>query len=98
MCILREGLSRNTRIRELAQGDNQVIFTDYKFIPDIPFSEQVETIVINNSSIMKNIGVSVKRLGLIINEDETFASRVFTIYGNSTHVWKYHKLRDKEVE
>lgn len=98
LCILREGLSRNTRIRELAQGDNQVIFTDYKFILDIPFYEKVETIGVNNSSIMKNIGVSVKRLRLIINEDETFTSKGLTIYGSFTHVWKYHKLRDKEVE
>jgi len=81
LCILREGTARNTRVRELAQGDNLVIFTDYKLVPDLPISEQLETIGANNNSIIRNIGKSVRKLGLIINEDETFTSGGFTIYG-----------------
>lgn len=81
LSVMREGNSRNTRIRELAQGDNLVIFTDYKLLSGVPIREQITSIGENNSSIMRNIGASVKKLGLIIYEDETFTSGGFTIYG-----------------
>lgn len=68
-------------MKELAQGDNQVIFTDYKVLPSIPLDEEIDKISKNNSSIMKNVGLSASKLGLIINEDETFTSGGFTIYG-----------------
>lgn len=81
LCILKEGLARNTRVRILAQGDNQVIFTDYRLLPSLSFEEQIDTISSNNSIIMRNIVKSTRRLGLLINEDETFTSGGFTVYG-----------------
>lgn len=50
LCLLREGRKRNTRVHQLAQGDNQVIFTNYKVLPNIPMKDQIETIGINNSN------------------------------------------------
>lgn len=81
LCILREGLARNTKVRILAQGDNQIIFTDYRLLPSMKLEDQLDTIGINNNSIMKNIVKGAMKLGLLIYEDETFTSGGFTIHG-----------------
>lgn len=84
LVIMREGKVRNTLIRTLAQGDNQVICTRYK-IPSCPTSEELREHLTdaynNNNYIMRAIEEGTKKLGLIINHDEVLTSADFMVYG-----------------
>lgn len=84
LVIERAGKTKNTEIKILAQGDNQVICTFYK-IAESPNDEVIykhmEDIQENNESIMKEIRTSTFAIGLKINEDETLQSADMLIYG-----------------
>lgn len=81
---MREGKVRNTLVRTLAQGDNQVICTRYK-IPSCPTPAELREHLVeaynNNNYIMKAIEDGTKKLGLIINHDEVLTSADFMVYG-----------------
>ncbi|AJG39168.1 RNA-dependent RNA polymerase [Wuhan House Fly Virus 1] len=84
LLIKREGSSRNTSIKTLAQGDNQVICTQYrlqKYRTQEEMVERIQKIVQNNQAIISNIENGTRRLGLIINKDETMQSADFLSYG-----------------
>ncbi|XP_030758027.1 uncharacterized protein LOC115883759 [Sitophilus oryzae] len=84
LVIRRESLNRNTKIKILAQGDNQVICTQYKVRPTREPSElliELTNIVNNNNDIMRHIFEGTKKLGLIINKDEALQTTDFLIYG-----------------
>lgn len=84
LVIRREGASRNTRIRTLAQGDNQVICTQYKLQKcrtDEELSLHIDEILVNNKNIMSAIERGTKSIGLIINKDETMQSADYLNYG-----------------
>lgn len=84
LVILREAKVRNTRVRTLAQGDNQVICTQYK-IPEGLDSQtlisQVTAASKNNEAIMSAITKGTEKLGLIINQKETLVSSDYLSYG-----------------
>lgn len=84
LVIRRESLNRNTRVKILAQGDNQVICTQYKVQKTRTQDElvrELRRIVDNNNEIMKSIEDGTKKLGLIINQDESLQATDFLIYG-----------------
>lgn len=84
LIIEREKKVRNTAVKILAQGDNQVICTQYK-LNECRSNEElkmhIDQIVSNNNVIMKLILEGTKKLGLIINKDETLQSADMLIYG-----------------
>nr|WGC86355.1 MAG: RNA polymerase [Bat tupavirus CX3] len=84
LLILRIGKLRNTEIKVLAQGDNQVLNMHYK-IPsnrtDLELLECINEVVRNNNYIMREVDGWTQRLGLIINQDETMQSADYLIYG-----------------
>ncbi|AJG39196.1 RNA-dependent RNA polymerase [Wuhan Insect virus 7] len=84
LSIAREGRDRNTKLALLAQGDNQIIFTNYKmqdYRDERELKCNLERIRINNDQIMKSIESGIIKLGLKINQDETMQSADFTNYG-----------------
>lgn len=84
LIILREAKIRNTRVRTLAQGDNQVICTQYKIptrLPEAELKENIQDAVRNNQNIMNAIEKGTDKLGLIINHDETLQSADYLNYG-----------------
>ncbi|AMK09234.1 RNA-dependent RNA polymerase [Drosophila ananassae sigmavirus] len=84
LVIEREGKSRNTTVQTLAQGDNQVICMKYKprtSSGDRDLIKNLQEIVQNNNNLMSNIEGGTKRLGLIINNDETMQSADYLNYG-----------------
>ncbi|AJG39161.1 RNA-dependent RNA polymerase [Wuhan Fly Virus 2] len=84
LVIRREGQDRNTRIRCLAQGDNQVICTQYKlqkFRTEEELKTNITNIVANNQYILKRIEDGTKKIGLMINQDETMQSADYLNYG-----------------
>lgn len=84
LCLERERKLRNTGVQILAQGDNQIIATSYKIPKHITKEkrlEKIEEIVGNNQVIMDFIKEGTRKLGLIINEDETMQSCDMMIYG-----------------
>ena len=84
LVIRRESMERNTRIRTLAQGDNQVICTQYKlpnFDDDEDRVRELQNIVNNNQRIMDRIYEGARKIGLTINKDETIQSADLLIYG-----------------
>uniref|UniRef100_A0AAU7L118 Replicase n=1 Tax=Zeugodacus cucurbitae sigmavirus-B2 TaxID=3159479 RepID=A0AAU7L118_9RHAB len=86
LVIRREGCSRNTNIKTLAQGDNQVICTTYqmqKYRQVVELTQNLNNIVVNNEVILSRIVEGTRRLGLIINEDETMQSANFLNYGKN---------------
>ncbi|ACU65444.1 RNA-dependent RNA polymerase [Drosophila obscura sigmavirus 10A] len=84
LVINRESKIRNTMVKCLAQGDNQVIFTSYK-IEQYRTNEErnfnIRAIVQNNNEIIDSISNGTKKLGLLINHDETIQSADYMIYG-----------------
>nr|WAD86862.1 polymerase [Kolongo virus] len=74
---------RNTKIRLLAQGDNQVICTSFKLSTthDLYRKRHIEEIIIQNKKIMEDIKEGTQRLGLIINQEETMVSTEYLNYG-----------------
>lgn len=84
LLIERESQVRNTSIKILAQGDNQVICTNYKLNlhrGEEELNERLQEIVQNNNVIMSNIRSATRRIGLKINEDETLQSADLMLYG-----------------
>nr|WAK77058.1 MAG: RNA-dependent RNA polymerase [Rhabdoviridae sp.] len=84
LVILREALVRNTKVQTLAQGDNQVICTQYKIpdgLPDHYLDFELEQIFANNAAIMAAIHKGTAKLGLIINQKETLVSSDYLTYG-----------------
>ncbi|ADB88761.1 RNA polymerase, partial [Durham virus] len=84
LLIMRVGKLRNTSIKVLAQGDNQVLNMHYQ-IPSHRTQDElqvcIEEIVRNNNAIMQEVDRWTQRLGLIINQEETMQSADFLIYG-----------------
>ncbi|WGC86349.1 MAG: RNA polymerase [Bat tupavirus BS2] len=84
LLILRIGKLRNTEIKILAQGDNQVLNMHYQLPTgrsDLELLECINEVVRNNNYIMLEVDNWTRRLGLIINQDETMQSADFLIYG-----------------
>ncbi|AJR28296.1 polymerase [La Joya virus] len=84
LVIERESRIRNTRVKVLAQGDNQTISTFYHLQPsfdDQELKEQLTNITKNNKAIMQAIESGTTKLGLIINQDETMVSADYLNYG-----------------
>nr|UED36916.1 polymerase [Mediterranean bat virus] len=84
LVIARESKIRNTSIKTLAQGDNQVICTHYRLRNYRNERELVlllEQIKKNNDAIMSAIESGTNKLGLIINKDETIQSADYLNYG-----------------
>lgn len=86
LVIQRESNSVNTRVKVLAQGDNQVICTQYKLRPHRTLDDQIRNIrdIINNNQILLDrVTQGTSKLGLIINQDETVQSADFLVYGKT---------------
>ncbi|AZS32226.1 polymerase [Rhinolophus rhabdovirus DPuer] len=84
LMIKREAKIRNTAVKILAQGDNQVICTQYKLrhsVSELDIRRNLQNVWENNNSIMRAIQVGTTKLGLIINEDETMQSADYLNYG-----------------
>lgn len=84
LVVLRESSARNTMVKSLMQGDNQVICTQYKLQKcrtDEELKLQILKIVSNNNKILESIIQGTNKLGLIINNDETMQSADFLNYG-----------------
>ncbi|UYL94379.1 MAG: putative RNA-dependent RNA polymerase [Enontekio merhavirus] len=80
----RESQVRNTAVKLLAQGDNQVITTVYR-VRDCWDNAELDKAITeafrNNQCIFENIVRGSSKLGLIINEDETLQSAAILVYG-----------------
>nr|WAD86856.1 polymerase [Bimbo virus] len=74
---------RNTKIKLLAQGDNQVICTSFKLSTthDLYRRKHIEEIIDQNRKIMDDIKEGTSKLGLIINKEETMVSTEYLNYG-----------------
>nr|AXF38662.1 MAG: RNA-dependent RNA polymerase [Duck rhabdovirus] len=84
LLILRVSEMRNTEVRILAQGDNQVLNMHYKLPPgrdDEEIRRCIDEIITNNNAMMENVRKLSDSLGLIINQDETVQSCDFLVYG-----------------
>nr|QIQ19269.1 polymerase [Perhabdovirus perca] len=84
LVIQRESKIRNTKVQTLAQGDNQVVCTQYRVMPtrdDRELVAELEKIKVNNQVIMDAIEGGTNKLGLLINNDETIQSADFLTYG-----------------
>ncbi|UOX72934.1 RNA-dependent RNA polymerase [Wufeng Myotis altarium vesiculovirus 1] len=84
LVIARESKIRNTSVKTLAQGDNQVICTHYKVRSHRDDRELVallQQICKNNAAIMSAIEEGTGKLGLLINNDETMQSADYLNYG-----------------
>nr|AMJ52373.1 large protein [Riverside virus 1] len=86
LVIERESRIRNTLVQTLAQGDNQVICTQYAINPskeDGTLRSNIEAAVQNNDVIINAIRKATARIGLRINEDETLQAADLLIYGKT---------------
>lgn len=84
LVIARESKIRNTSVKTLAQGDNQVICTHYRlrdFKDDRELSLLLNQVKGNNDAIMRSIETGTRKLGLLINRDETIQSADYLNYG-----------------
>nr|QRD99862.1 MAG: RNA-dependent RNA polymerase [Evros rhabdovirus 2] len=82
--LLRQSKVRNTTMKYLMQGDNQVICTFYKVRSHRDTEElekHLEAAHSNNEAILTSIREGTAKLGLIFNEDETLQSAQVMIYG-----------------
>ncbi|UAU42893.1 polymerase [Ouango virus] len=83
--ILLERIARkrNTRIKLLAQGDNQIVCTSFKLsnTREDKVKMHLDEVVLQNKKIMEDIKDGTQRLGLIINQEETMVSSEFLNYG-----------------
>lgn len=83
LVILRESKVRNTKVRTLAPGDNQVICTQYKApggLTEVELSGRLKA-TFRNSVIMDTITEGTSKLGLIINQKKTLVSSDYLCYG-----------------
>ncbi|AEG25355.1 polymerase [Vesiculovirus perinet] len=84
LVIQRESKIRNTAVKVLAQGDNQVICTQYKtkqHRTDHELRSALLQMKLNNDFIMEAIEHGTGKLGLLINQDETMQSADYLNYG-----------------
>ncbi|QVU40010.1 RNA-dependent RNA polymerase [Mejal virus] len=84
LVIQREARVRNTSVKVLAQGDNQVICSQYKTKQhrnDEELKMALEQMKLNNQTIMDSIECGTSKLGLVINQDETMQSADYLNYG-----------------
>uniref|UniRef100_Q8B0H5 RNA-directed RNA polymerase L n=1 Tax=Vesicular stomatitis Indiana virus (strain 85CLB South America) TaxID=434490 RepID=L_VSIVS len=84
LVIQREAKIRNTAVKVLAQGDNQVICTQYKTKKSrnvVELQGALNQMVSNNEKIMTAIKIGTGKLGLLINDDETMQSADYLNYG-----------------
>nr|AHD46130.1 RNA-dependent RNA polymerase [Eel virus American] len=84
LVIKRESKIRNTKVQTLAQGDNQVVCTQYRIMPTrstLELQAELEKVKKNNQVIMDAIETGTNKLGLLINNDETIQSADFLTYG-----------------
>ncbi|AJN08917.1 L protein, partial [Ekpoma virus 1] len=84
LMIEREARIRNTLVKVLAQGDNQIITTHFKTDPWVnteQLEENLQRIQANNEMIMRAIARGAGKLGLVINQDETMQSIAYLSYG-----------------
>ncbi|UAU42847.1 polymerase [Boteke virus] len=83
--ILLDRISRkrNTRIKLLAQGDNQIICTQFKLTHYDETNRKlcIHEIIKQNKNIMEDVKKGANELGLIINMEETMISTEFLNYG-----------------
>nr|QMP82217.1 RNA-dependent RNA polymerase [Lepidopteran rhabdo-related virus OKIAV3] len=73
-----------TNVKVLAQGDNQVICTNFSTNPgltDGELQEELVRIVDINNNIIKNIELGIARMGMNLNKDETMQSADYLVYG-----------------
>lgn len=83
LVILRESKVRNTKVRTLAPGDNQVICTQYKApggLTEVELSGRLKA-TFRNPVIMDTITEGTSKLGLIINQKKTLVSSDYLCYG-----------------
>nr|UJG27959.1 putative L protein [Aksy-Durug Melophagus sigmavirus] len=86
LVLRREGYSLNTKIKVLAQGDNQVICSLYRiqqFRTEAQLNSNINSIMLNNRMLLNKIADGTRKLGLIINKDETIKSSEFLNYGKN---------------
>lgn len=86
LVIERESRIRNTNVKILAQGDNQVICTQYALNPvheQGDLIEHLRNVCNNNDVIMDAIRKATRKIGLRINEDETLQAADLLIYGKT---------------
>lgn len=86
LIIERESRHGRVEVKILAQGDNQVICTQYKtrsIREGHELRNYIQQIVRNNEIVMDNIISGTAKLGLIINNNETVQSSDLIIYGKS---------------
>lgn len=84
LSIRRNSKIRNTQVKILAQGDNQVICTQYGTPPcrtKGELQDAIHGLVKNNQAILESIEEGTRKLGLIINQDETVQAADFLTYG-----------------
>ncbi|AJR28581.1 polymerase [Sripur virus] len=84
LMLLRIPRKRNTLIRTLAQGDNQVVITTYRPRVARTETEKLEIyqeIKDNNEKIMKEVDRSAVRMGLRIKKEECMQSIGYLNYG-----------------
>ncbi|CAH17548.1 large polymerase protein [Isfahan virus] len=84
LVIQRESKIRNTAVKVLAQGDNQVICTQYKTKQhrnETELRSALTQMKLNNDAVMKAIESGTNKLGLLINQDETMQSADYLNYG-----------------
>lgn len=86
LAVERNARIRNTHVSALAQGDNQVIITKF-LTADHRNNRELKNcltqIVENNKRIMESIKDGTRRLGLIINKEETLQSAGMLVYGKN---------------
>lgn len=84
LILRREAMTRNTATKFLAQGDNQIVITQYTLVSrgseDI-IRRELKNIWNNNSEIMRRIQAATGRIGLVINDDEVLTSAELLVYG-----------------
>ncbi|AJG39138.1 RNA-dependent RNA polymerase [Tacheng Tick Virus 3] len=83
LVILRESKIRNTQVRVLAQGDNQVICTRYKIPENLDLKglrDELTKVFKNNMTIIDAITAGANKLGLLINQKETLIASDYLTY------------------
>ncbi|AZL49339.1 RNA-dependent RNA polymerase [Charleville virus] len=84
LMLLRIPRSRNTLVRTLAQGDNQIVVTSYRpkgFTDDTEKRFIYNEVFTNNMRIMEEVRNGARMMGLNIKEEECMQSIGYLNYG-----------------
>nr|APG78763.1 RNA-dependent RNA polymerase [Hubei dimarhabdovirus virus 4] len=84
LVIRRESNRKNVKVQILAQGDNQVISSQFKiqaYRTEEELDENLEGIKYVNQQVMDGINAGTASLGLTINRSETMQSADYMCYG-----------------